>query len=793
MGQERYRDASLSLDSRVEDLISRMTLDEKVAQLGCAPISAFMDENGFSIKGAQEVAPSGIGEVAMVCGDTGLRPSEGAATMNQLQRYMTEGTRLGIPVLGHEEGTGGFLARDASVFPQALALAATFDPGLAEEVASVIREQLLAVGARHCLAPVLDVARDPRWGRVEETFGEDPTLCAVMGTAYARGLQSTAPETGVLATGKHFVGHGLPEGGRNHAPVHLGARELREVYAEPFAAAINLADLGSVMNSYSSVDGLAPAGAPGILTDLLRGELGFTGIVVSDYFALSLLITHHHVAASKKEAAVKALSAGVNVELPKTDCFGEPLLAAIGSGEVEVAAVEMAVRRVLRAKFALGLFERPFVDEARAAAVFETPTQRRLANRAAAESIVLLKNDDVLPIHTSVRKIALVGPGGDDQRLLQGDYHYPAYHQEIIEALEKDGLAETWNGADGFELLPVRGGKWQPGPYFTRHITPLMGMRAVARVGCQINFAKGCEVSGSDADGIIEAVRLAEDSDVAIVVVAGRSGMSRSSTVGETRDATCLRLTGVQEELIKAVATTGTPTVVVVLSGRVHDLSLVEPCAAALVLAFPLGEEGGAALADVLFGIIDPSGRLPVSLPRNVGQAPIYFGHRSGGSTTMFYGAYVDSPTNPLYAFGHGLSYTKFSYGGLDVDATNTASPVTVGADITNVGDRQGTEVVQLYGRDVVSSVVRPERQLLGFARVPLEPGQTRRVTFKVHPGLLALFDQSMRRVTEPGEFTFGVGPSSQELRATKTVTLVGKVVDYPLRALRLTEAAFSE
>ncbi len=791
MAQDRYLHSSLGVDERCADLLARMTLEEKLAQLGCAWVAALMDRDGFSAERARQVAPHGIGEVTRISGATALKPNESAALMNQIQRYMTSETRLGIPVLVHEEGLGGFLARGATVFPQALGLAASFDPTLVEDVAGVIREQLRAVGARHCLAPVLDVARDPRWGRVEETFGEDPVLCGVLGTAYVRGLQTGDLARGVVATGKHFLGHALPEGGRNHAPVHLGPRELREVYAEPFAAAINQAGLASIMNSYSSVDGLAPAGARTILTELLRDELGFSGMVVADYFAISLLMTHHHVAADKAEAAAKALKAGMDLELPETSCFGAPLRAAIDAGEVDVATVDTAVRRVLSIKFALGLFEHPFVDEGRAIEVFETPAQRTLARRAAAESLVLVKNDGVLPLRGGLGRLALIGPGADDQRLLQGDYHYPAHQQVIIDAAEDGSLADSWGGGD-LDLLPVIGGEWQPGAYYTEHVTPLAGLRSAAPEGLVISYAKGCDVLGDDTSQIPEAVRAAREADVAVVVVAGRSGLAPSSTVGEARDATRLELTGVQHALVEAVAATKTPTVVVVLSGRVHDLSRIDPLANALIQAFPLGEEGGAALAAVLYGTTAPSGRLPVSLPRAVGQVPVYAGHRAGGSTAMFYGSYADSPTSALYPFGHGLSYTSFGYDGLEIDASDTASPVTVSITLTNDGDRAGTEVVQLYVSDVVASTARPERQLVGFARVELGRSETRTVTFRVDPSRLAMYDEAMVRVVEPGEFTFFVGASASDVRASQSIVLDGALTNSPITAIVPTQVEIS-
>lgn len=795
--ERRYQDPSLSIEERVEDLLGQMTLDEKLAQLGCAWINAFMDHDGLSLDRARAVAPHGIGEVTRISGATALRPAESAAVMNELQRYAIEQTRLGIPVLVHEEGTGGFLARDATVFPQALGLAATFDPALVESVATVIRDQLRAVGARHCLAPVLDVARDPRWGRVEETFGEDPMLASALGVAYVRGLQGGDLARGVLATGKHFIGHGIPEGGRNHAPVQVGARELRDVYAEPFAAAIAQAGLASVMNSYSAVDGLACAGSRAILDELLRGELGFDGMVVADYFAVSLLITHHHVAADKTEAAALAINAGLDLELPETSCFGEPLKAAIEAGRVEPGCVDRAVRRVLRAKLALGLFESPYVDASRAPAAFETPAQRQLARKAAISSVVLVRNDGVLPLSAALSRVAVIGPAADDPAMLQGDYHYPS-HQRVLDEVGGgadggSGQGGGWSPESSLALLPTSGGEWRPGPFFTDHVTPLRAIEELLGPDAEVRYAKGCEVDGTDGSGIAEAVRTAQGCEVAIVVVGGRSGLSPSSTVGEARDATDLSLTGRQAELVEAVAGTGTPTVVVVMSGRVHTLEEVDGQVRALVVTFPLGEEGGRALARLLFGLEIPSGRLPVSLPRRVGQVPAYLGHRRGGSTAMFYGAYTDSPTTPLYPFGHGLSYTSFDYGDLVVEARDTREALRIGFDLANTGDRDGTEVVQCYVTDLVASVVRPERQLVGFARVELGAGERCRVTFEVHPSRLGFYDAGMERVTEPGAFTFAVGASSVDLRLSETVVLAGEVERYPLTSIRPTTVSVSE
>jgi beta-glucosidase-like glycosyl hydrolase len=728
-----YRDPNASVEERVEDLLTLMALDEKLAQLSCLWSTAFVSKGTFDPHTVAEQMPYGIGQVTRIGASTGLHPQESATLMNAIQ-----------------------------------------------QVAEVIRAQMMAVGARHALAPVLDIARDPRWGRVEETYGEEPVLNGIIGTAYVQGLQGDDLHEGVAATGKHFLGYALSEGGRNWAPVQMGPRELREVYAEPFAAVIRNAGLATMMNSYASVDGLPCAGSPAILTGLLRKELGFAGVVVADYSSILMLMEYHRVAATRGEAARLALLAGLDMELPAVDCYGAPLKAEIEAGRVPIEVVDTAVRRVLRLKFQLGLFERPYVDAAAASGVFQTPEQRALARQAVAESTILLSNDGVLPLAPTVKRVAVIGPGADDERLLQGDYHYPAHLEHIYAApqnIEAEGL-----------MVPRASGSYAPGPYFTPHVTPLVGLRAALGKDVEVSCAKGCEVLGNDRSGFSEAVQVARDANVAVVVVAGRSGLMRPVTVGEGNDATSLDLTGVQQELIEAIADTGTPLIVVVLSGCVHTLASVAKRANALLQVFPAGEEGGNGLADVLTGQVNPSGRLPVSLPLSVGQVPNHVGHRAGGDRAMFFGDYIDSPTSPLFAFGHGLSYTTFAYRDLTIQATNTAEPVGISIEVCNSGERSGSEVVQLYCRDEVASVARPSRMLLGFTRLFLTPGQARRVTFMVHPSRLAFYDPSMRFVTEPGAFTFSVGASSADIRAEKTVILDGQVAEYRQREIVATQ-----
>jgi beta-glucosidase len=778
---ELYRDSSAGIGDRVADLLGRMTLEEKVAQLGAVWVTSLVPEASFDADHVAERLARGIGQVTRIGASTGLLADQSAVLANAIQRVLVERTRLGIPCVIHEEGVGGFLHRGATTFPQALGLAATWNPERLGEVGAVIRTQMRAVGARHNLSPVLDVARDPRWGRVEETYGESPELCARMGVAYVRALQTDDLRHGVVCTGKHFLGYALSQGGRNQAPVQLGGRELREVYAEPFAAAIREAGLASIMNSYSSIDGEPVAASRSLLTDLLRGELGFEGTVVGDYFAVMQLHQHHRTAEDPAAAAVQALEAGLDVELPALDCY-QHLPAAVAEGRIDERRIDEACARVLAQKFQLGLFEDPYVDPEAAIAVFDTPEQRRLARTAAAEGVILLENDGVLPLAPELARIAVIGPHGDDPRLLQGDYHYPAHLEIIYQRQGGDGT--------GSDQLPESGGEYEPGPYYTAHVTPLQGLRA-ALPGTQVTFAKGCADAGEDASGLAEATAHARAADVALVFVGARSGLVPHCTVGEARDATDLDLPGLQAQLVAEVAATGTPTIVVVVSGRVHTLEREASLANALLWSILPGEEGGNALADVLTGAVAPAARLPVTLPRHVGQIPIHHDMRRRGDKAEFYGGYVDREVEGRFAFGHGLSYTRFAYAEPTAVAGSTTEPTTISVEVSNTGDRDGEEVVQLYVTDEVASVARPVRELVGFARVAIAAGATRSVAFSVDPSRLAFHGPDLRLATEPGDFSFRVGGSSAPADLHEVpVTLEGKRIDVDRRRIVATRVA---
>ena len=766
------RDPSHAIDARADALIGRMSLDEKLAQIGGVWSSQLLPGGRFSRDAARAKLAHGVGHVTRIAAASVLGPRELALAHNAIQRFLVEETRLGIPAIVHEESCAGFTAKGATCFPQAIGLAAGFEPALLEEMARVIREQMLAVGARHTLAPVLDVARDPRWGRLEETFGEDPWLAAQLGVAYVRGIQGSDLARGVLATGKHFLGYGASEGGMNWAPAHVGPRELRDVYALPFEAAIREAGLASVMNAYHELDGEPCGASRAVLTDLLRGELGFDGVVVADYFTVDTLRSYHRLAADKAEAARRALEAGLDVELPTSDCFGAPLREAVEKGQVPIALVDRAVRRLLRTKLALGLFERPYVDADAAPLVFDTAPQRALARSLARRSIVLLKNEGgLLPLSKDAGRIAVIGPSADGIRVLQGDYHHPT-HLELVFGLTAEpahapapGLARGRRAVDLSEHFPPM-------------VSLLDGIRAKVSAGTEILEARGCELTDPSKEGFDDAVAVARAAEVAIVCVGGKSGLVDGCTSGESIDRCTLDLPGVQQRLVEAVVATGTPVVVVLVDGRPLALPWIAERVPAWLHAWLPGEEGGNAVADVLFGDADPGGRLPVSIPRSVGQLPVFYAHKPSGGRSHWKGSYADGPAKPLYPFGHGLSYGRFEYADLALSRAEVEADdrVEISCDVTNRGERAGEEVVQLYVRDVVGSVTRPVKELRGFVRVSLAPGETARVRFDLAVRALAFRDVDLRRVVEPGRIAVMLGASSEDVRLEGSFEITGAV-----------------
>ncbi len=757
-----YRDTTRTVGERVADLLARMTLEEKVAQLGSAWVFQLADGPELATERAADLLRHGLGQVTRISGASSLGARDAAGLANAIQRYLLTETRLGVPAIVHEEICSGLMAREATIFPQAIGLASTWEPALAAALADAVRVQMRAMGAHQGLSPVLDVCRDPRWGRTEETFGEDPYLVARMGVAFVRGLQGDDPTAGVIATAKHFVGYGASEGGMNWAPPHIGARELREVYLHPFEAAVRVGEVGAVMNAYNELDGLPVAADRDLLTIVLRDEWGFDGCVVADYFSIRQLADYHHLAVDATEAAAMALTAGLDVELPGTDCYGAPLLQAVRSGRVSAATVDTAVARVLRAKFELGLFEQPLVEPERVAAVTDTPAHRELAREIARASLVLLRNDGVLPLGPNVGTVAVIGPNADDARNLYGDYTYPAHVESLQELLKSGRNVFAMPIDDRHPLTAIDADA----------TTAVAALRA--RLGPSASFARGCDVNSASRDGFAEAVELAARADVVVLVMGDKAGLTDDSTSGESRDVTSLDLPGVQEDLARAVIATETPVVLVLVAGRPTASAWLHQHCAAVLMAWLPGQEGADAIADTVTGEVNPSGKLPISYPRSSGQIPVFYGHKLSGGRSHWKGDYVDSPASPLYPFGHGLSYTTFSLtdAALAQIEVGWHDAIATSVTVTNDGTRPGTEVVQLYVRDPMASVTRPVLELKGFARVSLAVGESRTVTFETPIGQLGFYDRDLTYVVEPGVIEVFVGTSSADLVAVGAVTV---------------------
>ncbi|GAA2752464.1 glycoside hydrolase family 3 N-terminal domain-containing protein [Amnibacterium kyonggiense] len=746
---DRLGSPASAFSDRVVELLGRMTLEEKLAQL----VGFWVDQGGEAVAPMQgEMAPSpayeeatrhGLGQLTRVYGTRPVDPLERARWLRTEQRRLQAETRLGIPALVHEECLTGLAAWQAATFPTPLAWGAAFDPALVEEMAALIGDSMRSLGVHQGLAPVLDVIRDPRWGRVDECIAEDPIVVGTIGTAYVRGLQSA----GIHATLKHFVGYSASRAGRNHAPVSIGQRELQDVFLPPFEMAVRDGGARSVMNSYTELDGEPVAAARRLFTDLLRDAWGFDGVVVSDYFAVAFLAVMHRVAADRGEAAALALTAGIDVELPTGDAFLAPLAERIAAGQADESVVDLAVLRVLAQKESLGLLDETFDAEPEPVDL-DSPAHRDAALRLAEESLVLLANDGVLPLAGAARsRIAVIGPNADRSEALMGCYsfanHVLAHHPGV---------------PLGFAIPTV-----------------LESLRTELP-DAALTSALGSEVEGDDRSGFAAAVEAASAAEVAIVVAGDQAGLFGRGTVGEGNDAESLELPGVQRELVEAVVATGTPTVLVLLTGRPYAIewALDGPAApAAVVQAFFPGEEGGTAIARVLSGTTAPSGRLPVSLPRSAGAQPYSYLHPVLGGPSEV--TSVD-PT-PVRPFGFGLAYTTFERTGLRVDGLVPAGgTIEATVRVRNTGDRAGTDVVQLYANDLVASVTRPVAQLLAFHRLDLDAGEEAVVTFRVPTALLAFSDRRMVRIVEPGEVRLWVGPSCADEETVASLTITGGV-----------------
>jgi beta-glucosidase-like glycosyl hydrolase len=767
-----WEDAALPIAVRVDLLLDRMTLEEKVGQLGSkwllsdavdadatdrqrsgdAPADANVApmQNVFAASAdipLEDASRHGLGHLTRVYGSRPVTPAEGAAELVRQQRNVLSAGRLRIPAIVHEECLTGFTTYGATVYPAAIAWGATFAPDLVERMAAAIGRDMAAVGVHQGLSPVLDVVRDYRWGRVEETMGEDPYLVATLGAAYVKGLQSA----GVIATLKHFAGYSASRAARNHGPVPMGRRELMDVILPPFETAIAVAKAGSVMSSYSDVDGMPATADPWLLTDLLRGDWGFTGTVVSDYGAVAFLATMHRIAADAGDAGAHALSAGVDVELPDALGFGPGLVDRVRRGDVSEHVVDRAARRLLTQKAQLGLLDAGWTPEQSVADVpadLDPPGNRALAREMAERSIVLLDAGSALPLaggdRPSLRRVALVGPCAADPRTFMGCYAFPNH------------------------VLPRH-----PGLGLGIEVPTLVDGLRSELPGVEIVHERGCDVLASDRSGFPAAVAAAREADVCIAAVGDLAGLFGRGSSGEGCDAADLRLPGVQANLLDELLATGTPVVVVVVSGRPYALGDLHRRAAGLVQAFMPGEEGGRAIAGVLSGRVQPSGKLPVQIPRQAGGQPGTYlqpplGVENNGISTV-------DPT-PLFAFGYGASYTSFEVADLRIsDATvPTDGEFTASVRICNVGRRTGEEVVQLYVRDVVAQVVRPVRQLVGYARVRLAPGEDADVLFHVHTDRLSFVGLDFDRVVEPGDMEVLVGTSAADLPCRGLVRLTG-------------------
>jgi beta-glucosidase len=745
----------------VEDLIARMTLEEKAAQLVTVwehKGKIQTPEGAFSAEKASQAFPNGLGQIARPSDKRGVTVSNAAAGaaaganreardtadyVNAAQRWAVERTRLGIPILMHEEALHGYVARGATSFPQSIGLASSWDPELVERVFAVAAREMRARGTNLALAPVVDVARDPRWGRIEETYGEDPYLVSEMGLAAIRGFQGrTLPLKAdkVLVTLKHMTGHGQPENGTNVGPAQISERTLRENFFPPFERAVKELPVRSVMASYNEIDGIPSHGNPWLLNDVLRGEWGFKGAVVSDYFAIREMVTRHRMFADIKDAAVRAIHSGVDAETPDGEAYVH-LPELVRAGRVPQALVDQAVRRVLRLKFEAGLFENPYADARRAERRTATPDAVALAREAARRSIVLLKNEgDLLPLDEGrIKRLAVLGTHARD--------------------------------------TPIGGYSDEP-----RHVVSVLeGIRSAARGRFEVDYAEGVRLTRSrswSADPvelvpaeenrrlIAEAVEAARGADVVVMVLGDNEQLSREAWADQhLGDRSSLDLVGQQEELARAVLALGKPTVVVLLNGRPLSVNYLAGNAPALVEGWYLGQETGNAVADVLFGKANPGGKLPVTIARSVGQLPVFYNRKPTARR-----GYLFDTTAPLYPFGHGLSYTRFEVSAprLADSSIGVGETARVSVDVANTGRRTGDEVIQLYVRDDEASVTRPVLELKRFKRVTLSPGERRTVSFELRPDDLALWNMAMRKVVEPGTFTISAGPNSVDLKSVK-------------------------
>ncbi|SHO56206.1 glycoside hydrolase family 3 N-terminal domain-containing protein [Vibrio quintilis] len=774
---EKYKNPDLPVSERVTDLLSKMTLDEKIAQMGAQWLILKQDgnhedrelemgDNGTQ-KSVQERLCHGIGQITRPLGTHSVPAAEGVAALNQLQKFLVEETRLGIPAIPHEECLVGLMAEGATLFPSSLNYGHTWNPALIQAAGKAISAQVRRVGARQGLAPVLDVSRDVRWGRTEETMGEDPYLAGVLATGYVQGIQGE--DRSVCATLKHYVGHSFSEGARNHAPVHLGFKELNDTFMLPFEMAVKLGKAASVMPAYHDIDGEPCHASHFLLTEVLRQQWGFDGLIVADYGGVELLHSHHAIAGNKAEAAALAFNAGLDIELPDSAC-SEQIIQALEAGLMKEDKIDEIVARILSWKFKLGLFEQPYCEPVTEATI-QSSQACSLAYQIACESAVLLKNkklsegDHLLPLSTTTR-LAVLGATADDPLALLGGYSFPV-HLILSKADQSEQSIKTLKQAfeERFDVVAYEKGcdilteRHANAPVFPGDVDLAVAQTLTSPIS-------------QDQSGITKTKGAIDQCDVAIVCVGDLAGLFQTGTVGEGSDTDSLQLPGVQQALIDFALDSGKPVVVLVTGGRPYQLGRAEEEAAAILYGWAPGQEGADAIADIVCGKVNPGGRLTLSFPKNVGAVPYYYNHKlkSGGTPIAYhFGA--------RYPFGFGLSYTRFEYS--EFETKHHTAPQTgefeVSVMLTNAGKYDGSEVVQLYVRDKIASLVRPVRELKGFAKVRLAAGESRRVHFTLPVDMLNFTNHQYQRIVEPGEFELMIGRSSTDIVFHDRVTVTGE------------------
>lgn len=777
---DSFRNAALAPAARAKLLLQEMTIEEKSQQLTCIMPPSVLAGGALNPDTIEAVLGQGIGQVAPLTSTGGTNPQQIATEINLIQRYLVENTRLGVPAVFHNEAIAGVQAPGHTVFPTESGVAATWSPELSRQMGELVSKQMRRLGLRQALGPVLDVSLEPRWGRVHETYGEDPYLAAAFGTSYISGLQGADLADGVVATGKHFLGYGASEGGLNSANVEAGSRRIRDVFALPFEAAIQLAGLRSVMNTYSEVNGVPAAISYELLTTFLRGTLEFEGYVSSDYISFQHVVDRAKAAVDAADAARLGLEAGLDLELPSPWSYGKVLAEEVRAGRVEEELLDISALRLLTTKFELGLFEHPYAQET---IDLDAVAQegRELAQEMADRSVTLLKNDGILPLDVKAGRIAVVGPHAEAAAFQYPAYSFPAARAVGIFMAQGGfnnmvGMEEYMPESQASAEKPLTQEEWVRSEYGVKGLA-----EELSALGAAVVVEPGTGILNElEDDAFDRAVDAARDADTVVLAVGGASAwFVGDRTEGEASDSLSIELPAVQRRLIDAIIALGKPTVAVLIQGRPYVLpaSLLE--ADALVSASYNGVGGINAIARVVAGEVNPSGKLPFTLPRHQGQLPIFHHQRSASgyrSHTPFGNHYIDGPATPLYPFGFGLSYTSFEVSDLSVtpDAISTDGEATIALTVRNTGDRSGAEVVQLYVRSNTSGVTRPAQQLAGFRRVELEPGEARRVTFTVSAAQLGYTNARGGFSVDPGVVDVYVGTSSDDRSLTGSFTVEG-------------------